>query len=51
MWWAEKFMGVLFSAYGGIFSDQNQKTFKETIMRLVVREKNSILAVMELLAL
>ena len=42
---------VLFSAYGGTISDQNEKTLKENIMRLVVRKKNRMLAVMEMLAL
>ena len=42
---------VLFSAYGADISKQNEATLKVNIMKLVVREKNRILSVMELLAL
>ena len=42
---------VLFSAYGPSISDQTEKELKDNIMKLVVRKKNRILSVMELLAL
>ena len=42
---------VLFSAFGSAISDQNEQTLKENIIKLVVRKKNCMLSVMEMLAL
>ena len=42
---------VLFSTYGESVSKQNEKTLKDNIKRLVVRKRNKLLTVMELLNL
>ena len=42
---------VLFSTYGQGLSNHDEKTLTENIQRLVVRKKNRILSVMELLSL
>ena len=43
--------GILFSTYGSDISNQDEKTLSANLKRLVVRKKNKLLNIMELLAL